>query len=391
MKAQIQHKSAIAFLIILVTILSACGREVSYAERLDRATKGMANGDYRVAMIELNKVLQDDEANRDALRLLSKVHLNLGDGYDAERNLRRLETLGMPRNELGIELGRALLLQHKYDAVLEEIPLDTVSERRDKATLLSLHGEAYLGKLAFGQADRSFRDAQQLDPDSAVPLIGLAKAALQTGKLDDAESFLNQAMSLSTKESETWIVLGTLHQRRGKFDRAELAFTQALPLNSGKVLTERNFQALVGLISSQLSQGKLDEAARNVEQLAQAAPRHPISKYFRAVVAYQNKEYHSANSLLMELQNEMPEHVPSLLLLGASEYALGFYNQANIHLRQFLNAVPNHLPAHKLLAATQLKLNRPEAAMKILQPMADAPTSDTQLLMMAGQASSIRI
>ena len=181
MKAQIQHKSAIAFLIILVTILSACGREVSYAERLDRATKGMANGDYRVAMIELNKVLQDDEANRDALRLLSKVHLNLGDGYDAERNLRRLETLGMPRNELGIELGRALLLQHKYDAVLEEIPLDTVSERRDKATLLSLHGEAYLGKLAFGQADRSFRDAQQLDPDSAVPLIGLAKAALQTG------------------------------------------------------------------------------------------------------------------------------------------------------------------------------------------------------------------
>ena len=228
MKAQIQHKSAIAFLIILVTVLSACGREVSYAERLDRATKGMANGDYRVAMIELNKVLQDDEANRDALRLLSKVHLNLGDGYDAERNLRRLETLGMPWNELGIELGRALLLQHKYDAVLEEIPLDTVSERRDKATLLSLHGEAYLGKLAFGQADRSFRDAQQLDPDSAVPLIGLAKAALQTGKLDDAESFLNQAMSLSTKESETWIVLGTLHQRRGKFDRAELAFTKRM-------------------------------------------------------------------------------------------------------------------------------------------------------------------
>ena len=388
MNPQIQHKSAIAVLIIIVTILSACGREVSHAERLDRAMKGMANGNYRIAMIELNKVLESDGANREALRLLSEVHLNLGDGYNAERNLRRLEALGMPRNELVIDLGHALLLQHKYEEVLEEIPLDTLSESRDKATLLTLHGEAYLGKLAFEQAERSFREAQQLDPDSAVPLTGLAKTAFQRGKLDKAESFLNQALNLSSKDPETWIMLGLLHQRRGKFDRAEMAFTQAIPLNPGKNMTERNFRALVGLITSQFSQGKMDEAARNVEQLAQAAPQHPTTKYFRAVVAYQNKDYHTANSLLTELQNEIPKHIPSLLLLGASEYALGFYHQANIHLRQFLNAVPNHLQARKLLAATQLKLNRPEAAMKILQPMADAPTSDAELLMMAGQAAA---
>lgn len=388
MKSQNQLKYAITLLIVIVTVLSACGREVSNTERLDRATKAMANGDYRIAKIELKKILQTDEANREVWRLLSKVHLNLGEGYDAERDLRRLEDLGTPRNEFVIDLGQALLLQRKYDEVLEGIQLDSVSERRDKAAILSLHGEAYLGQLEFEQAEQSFREAQQFDPDSRAPLIGLAKISLQSGKLDDVESYLNKAMSLSSKEPETWIVLGLLHLRRGKFDKAETAFTQALRLDHSKGMTERKFQAKVGLITSQFSQGKLDEAARNVEQLAQAAPRHPTSKYFRAVVAYQNQDYHSANSLLMELQNEMPEHVPSLLLLGASDYARGFYNQANIHLRRFLNAVPNHVQARKLLAATQLKLNRPEAAMKILQPMADAPASDAELLIMAGQAAA---
>lgn len=388
MTIQIQHKSAIAILIVLITLLSGCGREVSHAERLDRATKGITNGDYRVAMIELNKVLKEDETNLEALRLLSEVYLNMGKGYDAERNLRRLQAAGIPRNELIIDLGRALLLQHKYDEVIEEIPLDAVSEHRDKAILLTLHGEAYLGKRDHEQAERSFREARKYDPKSAMPLVGLAKIAFQNGKLDDAESLLNQALSLSSKEPEVWILLGTLHQRRGKYERAETAFRQALPLTPAKVMTERNFRAQVGLITSQLAQGKQDEAARNVEQLAQAAPRHPITKYFRAVMAFQKKDYNSASSLLTELQSEMPEHVPSLFLLGACDYALGYYRQANLHLRRFLDAVPNNVQARKLLAATQLKLNRPEEAMKILQPMADAPTSDAELLIMAGQAAA---
>lgn len=381
------HKATITILIVFFLGLSACGREVSHRERLDQATVGIANGDYRLAMIELNKVLQKDNANREAWRLLSKVHINLGDGYSAEGNLYRVEELGVPREELIIDLARALLLQRKYDEVIK-IQLDIVSKQRDKATLLSLHGEAHLGQMELTRAERSFQEAQQLDPDSTVPMIGLAKTALQRGKLDDVESYLNQAMSLSTEEPETWIVLGSLHQRRGNFAKAETAFNKALRLDPSKAMTERKFRAQVGLITSQFSQGKLEEASLNVKQLAKAAPRHPTSKYLRAVVAYQNKDYHLASSLLMELQTEMPKHLPSLLLLGASNYALGFYQLANAQLSRFLNAVPNHVQARKLLAATQLKLNRPEAAMKILQPAADAPTSDTELLIMAGQAAA---
>jgi putative PEP-CTERM system TPR-repeat lipoprotein len=84
----------------------------------------------------------------------------------------------------------------------------------------------------------------------------------------------------------------------------------------------------------------------------------------------------------------MPEHIPSLFLLGASNYALGNYEQANLYLTRFVNAIPTHIQARKLLGASRLKLHQPELAMEVLQPITDKDLNDAKLLIMAGQAAA---
>ena len=62
-------------------------------------------------MIELKKVLQNNPDNRDARLLLGEVSLLTGEAAAAEKELRRAQELGIPREKLIIPLGRALLAQ----------------------------------------------------------------------------------------------------------------------------------------------------------------------------------------------------------------------------------------------------------------------------------------
>jgi cytochrome c-type biogenesis protein CcmH/NrfG len=53
--------------------------------------------------------------------LLGKVYLDLGDGAGAEKELSRARRLGTTDPELPIALARALLLERKYQEVLDQL------------------------------------------------------------------------------------------------------------------------------------------------------------------------------------------------------------------------------------------------------------------------------
>ena len=71
----------IRLVIITVTlvVLAGCGIFANDETRIANAKEHMASGDYRTAVIELKKVLQNNANNKDARLLLGEVLFTTGD------------------------------------------------------------------------------------------------------------------------------------------------------------------------------------------------------------------------------------------------------------------------------------------------------------------------
>src|SRR5262249_23687075 len=122
---------------------------VSDGSRMERAAQLRTQGDYKAAAIELKKVLQRNPDNPDARFLLGDVSLLTGEAAAAEKELRRAQDLGVAADKVAIPLGRALLIQGRFDKALEELDPGAFESVDARRSVLMLRSEAYLsmGKL----------------------------------------------------------------------------------------------------------------------------------------------------------------------------------------------------------------------------------------------------
>lgn len=89
---------------------------------------------------------------------------------------------------------------------------------------------------------------------------------------------------------------------------------------------------------------------------------------------------------LQKILKMAPDHMPTLLLAGASEMHLGSVQQAEQHLRKYIESNPGNVYARKLLAQTLLKSSQPGDAAEALAPVLKDGSQDAQLLALAGQS-----
>ena len=75
--------------IILLQVLTACGKGDSVEEHIARASQFIATSEYDSAVIELKNALQKDNQSSEARWLLGKVYLESGDVLSAEKELQR--------------------------------------------------------------------------------------------------------------------------------------------------------------------------------------------------------------------------------------------------------------------------------------------------------------
>lgn len=373
--------------VILLLNIAGCSDNPTDEERIKNAETYMAEGSYRAAVIELKNAIQADMENKDFRFLLGQIYLKSGEGVNAEKELRRAESLGADHSAITAPLGQALILQRKYKEALKILQAGGVKENKDGVQILLLSGEAYLGLFDYEQAKKAYITAQKLDPENTEPLLGLAKISVKQGNLALAEIHIERAKQLAPDNIDLILFSAELSFLKGMYVKSEADFKKALKLNKEKDFTSQKFQALTGMATSQILQKNLDAASENIGVLTRARPKHPRVMYLQGWLAFQKKNYELANTVLLDLQGQAPNYMPGLLLLGASSFALGNYEQANIYLSRFVNEAPTHIQGRKLLAATQLKLNQPEKAMEILQK--DIETTDVELIAMVGQAAAL--
>jgi len=365
--------------------LGGCDFYVSSASRMEKAAHLRTQGEYRAAAIQLKKVLQSNPENREARVLLGEISLLVGEPAGAEKEFRRAQELGVPRDNIIVPLGRAILAQGELDRALKEINPKGVIDDEIRVGVLMLRGDAYLSLGRLNDAERAFREVLTLRADSLDARIGLASVEQGKGNLGVAEAYIVDALSKNPAYVRGWLASGHLELRRGEHAQAASAFTRALEL--APLSVEEEFIAGNGLAESQWHQGRSAEALQSVQRILALGVSHPWPKYFRAVIAYGAGDYETAKHYLQEVVRDFPTYQPAVMLLGATHFAEGDLEQAGMYLSSALTTDPSSVQTRKLLAATRLRQHKPREAMAVLTPAIAQDSNDSQLLALMGKAS----
>lgn len=370
-------------LIALGLVVSAgCSRhhESSY-DFLSKARENYAAGKVKTAVINLKNALQEDPKNGEARYLLARIDNKLGNGTAAEIELKKAAHLGVDKDKIGAELGRALVLQNKYKDVLDKVkPSGNIRNKRWAAAMYTVRGDAYIGLKDENKAKGSFERALARDKDYSDANLGLARIAMFNDDQKEAFRQIDQALAKSPKSVRAWGMKGDLMRMLNRPEQAEKAYRHVLELDKD------NVSALLDLALMHIIAGKLDEANTELTSAQKIAPKYYRTQYLQGLFDFRKGQYAAARDALQEMSKSVSGFMPGVLLSAAVSYQLGSYEITHQDLTTFLAKNPDNKYASNLLVATDIQLKQPGDALKSIKRLLSKDPGDPGLLALAGAA-----
>lgn len=377
------HALSLAILLAFAasTTLSGCDRisNLSEHEYIERAKAHEGKGDLKSTIVELKNAVQKNPDSLQARLLLGQTYLKAGMGAEAEKELNNAIRLGGNREAIEPKLGEALVLVGDYQRVLDEIRPETQTSRINLARVLQLRGDALLGQGKRTEACGLFQ--QSLDAHTRNPPTywGLARCALAERDTAKARSWLDAALRIPDRQAQTWTFIGDLEQINGSPQAALAAYTNALKSDPN------HLEALLNRAALNMALGQLEPARTDVRRVGELAPKSVSANYLQALLNFEQKKYPAARDALQAVFVITSEHMPSVLLAGATAYALGSYQQAESHLKRFLARYPGHGYARRVLAATLVRQKQLDRALETLAPLIQPDSKDALALALASE------
>lgn len=366
-------------LFLCAPLLADCDSK-SAEQYIRDAEADRAAGKISAAIIDVKNALQKDTKNVAARVLLARLYLDLPDPSGAEAELLRARQDGADASVVAKPLAEAELMLGKPQLAIKETEIADTAHTDLKASLLATRG---LGLMATGDitgALSNLEAALKADPHSIDALAAMARYQLVQGDLAAARQNLAEAQNLDPENALLFSLQGAIAFAAGDAAASEQAFQQMLGAAPWSLL------ARVGIARAQIAEDKPKEAAGTLDVVLKTAPNDPNANYLRAVAAYRQQDYATAQQHLEKTLSRSNDFPQALMLAGATSYALKQYEQANTYLTQYVYRVPQNVQATKLLAAAQIAIGRPADAVKTLSSSAQN-TDDGQLLAMIGEAS----
>ncbi|HIO13594.1 MAG TPA: PEP-CTERM system TPR-repeat protein PrsT [Chromatiales bacterium] len=367
--------SSLVFLCLSGPLLAAADYDA-----LQKAQALYDQGEIKAAIIEFKNVLQLDPGHVDARVRLADSYLKLGDGAAAEKETERLRKLRTKR-ELWIEsYGRALLLQRKFDRVLEQIEVEDRDAPEIRAVVLSVRGEAYGGLGQDDSAREHFAKALEGTPKSASAMLGLAKLLARNGEYDLAIKYAEEVLQADQKSLQASLLIAESYRVQDQLVEAIVAFDRSL------MIAPDSMPALLGKASTHISAREFEQAQAPVDHLLRLNSNIIPANYMHGLLALQRKEVEVAEVSLLKVLNAAPEDLRTHLLLGTIQYGRGSFEAARDHIGRFVVARPDHFPSIRMMAGIHLRLNEPLKAIHLLESVSEGNLDNAQYLALLGSA-----
>ncbi|MDH5325877.1 MAG: PEP-CTERM system TPR-repeat protein PrsT [Gammaproteobacteria bacterium] len=372
----------IAVTVCSVFLLACSGKSPEVL--LNEASEQIRQGNYRIAIINLKNVLKQKPDSREGRFLLGKVYLEIMDGVAAEKELLRSGKLGIAQEKIISPLANAYLLQDKYAKVIELIR--SGQAKTLDAELSTYMAQAYLGLGDLSNCEEQLNYAMSINPDFVPALLTKSKLLYRNNKYDDSKKFLNQITALDAGFVPAWLMLGEVAASSSDYNTATQMYQKALDIETSKSTPVQTGYIKIRMANVLMDSGEIGKGTAILDELLAENRENPIANYLYAVHKYKSGDRKAAYDHLQLVLKAVPDHKPSLLLLGAVNFGEGKLEQTDVQISKLLQSDPTNPTAIKLLGATHLRQSQPEQAQELVQSVLDQNPNDSELLDLMGSA-----
>jgi putative PEP-CTERM system TPR-repeat lipoprotein len=376
----------IAAALLLALALSGCdaGNQTTDAEHVAKAQEYRDQGELKKSVIELNNALQKNPDNAEAHRLRAEIAVEFGNGEAAEGELKRAVELGVPREAMLLTLSQALLLQGKYQDLLDRIAVPETVSGQDGARLMAGRGDAWLGLDKPDKARADYEAGLLLDGSSALAKLGLARLALAGNDPGQASRLLGEALASEPGNAALWSFQGGLREAEGQPALAEESYTQAIALRWRNQF-DRARRAWV-----RLAQNQLDAAREDVEALKKQVPNYFLTHYAQGLLLFREQKLPEAQAEFEETLKLNPGFAEALYFQGVVHFLQGRLLHAQESLARFNALAPDSVQGQTMMALVKFKQGDPEEAAKTLAPVVERFPGNVPALRLMGNIALAR-
>ncbi|EHR71952.1 putative PEP-CTERM system TPR-repeat lipoprotein [Burkholderiales bacterium JOSHI_001] len=371
--------AAKAALVLSVLAGVACTQK-DPKQSLQAAQAAIQKRDYKAATIEIKNALQRDAGLAEARFMLGTVLALEGNNTAAEVELRKALSAGHPGTKVVPELAKALLAMGQYKKIVDEFSATKLDDPAAQASLLTSLAQAHGGMGKRELAKSTMDKALAAVPDYPQALLVQAQFQAADGDRAAALTTVGKVLAADAANPVAWKLKGDLEVATGaKGGQAKASYQKSVEVDP------KFAPGFAALLVLNLAEGKLDDAAKDLEALKRVAPRSSFTKLLEARVEFQRRDYKRARDLLRQLVVAAPKNAAVLQLAGATEFQLNSLPQAESYLEASLKIAPDNGLTRRLLIGTYLRSGQANKALVALQAIPEKAEMDASMLSLAGE------
>ena len=316
--------------------------------------------EYQKDAIALKNALQADPDNRELRKTLGLLHLEWGSAALAEQEFRRAIELGMPAESVQFPLAEALLMQGKFQDVIDYLAPLALMSAADQARLLAYRGDAWLGLGQIDKARSEYSLALQMDGACPAAKLGLARVAMSRNDIKAADRLVREVLSEHPDDPKAWSLQGALFESAKRGEDAEASYLRAIGSKRYSPV-ERASLAMI-----RLNAGKLKEAEADVAILKREAGNLFLTDYADGLLKLRQGKYQDAQTALEVAARKNPSFRAVDYHLGVAHYYQKHPREAEAYLQSYLGAEPHAAEPRVLLALIRLNEKDSPGARELL-------------------------
>jgi tetratricopeptide (TPR) repeat protein len=334
-----------------------------------QAADFVRHGQWREAEAVLLRLLAVAPGEPDGLQLLGLVREHQGRPAEAEQLLRQSLMARPQQPHVQVHLGRILAETGKHQEAIAQLQAAVQAEADllDAFVILA-QVQFTIGDLT--AAEKNYRSALRLAPNSQTALLGLGVLLNQTRRPEEAEIVLRTAAANTTRpaswQAKVAQALGLSLDLQGKTDEALEAWQRAVALDPANAEAHRELNALLYRL------GRMQEFLASYDQAAQSlAPSRPAERgallLQKAGFLMDAERFAEARDGFAELAKMAPQSAGPQNGLAAAYAGLGQFDAAVAAYEKSLSLQPDDMATKVRLACVLLQAGEAGRALRLTE------------------------
>jgi len=358
----------------LACLLAGCSGPID--DRAAAAAKAFAAQDYFTARDLAQDALRENADNPDALAVLARAQIAMGQGGNALATLQRLQDLGKTPTDFALLQAESQLQTGNFQAVTDGLDgVDSAEAWRLRALVASAQGDEAKALSSFEHGRISVGDKTRL-------YVAEASWHLSRSDAQAARAPVALAQEAAPDRVETLFVTARLAQLEEKPElatRAFLAILEKSPLDR---------PALLGAIAEMGNLGRIDLLRPLVARGFEAYPNDPEFVFLAARVKAQDGDWEGVRNLLQTRESTLAGHPDSRGLYGEALLELGQVELARSHLAPLYREQAANAQVVRTYTRILLATGEAAKARDVIAPLAAMPDALPEDIELAARAAA---